>query len=688
MEKYRAELVTELKTRSIAKRISEREAFFEIYCEKLEESEILEDYHYLFFKGKGKRNSTIQIDGYVYHEIDQKLTLFAIPELTYYEDVTLTRTEAEAIFKKAKAFFFDADRLISSAEESSEGYGLAWDIVNNKMDVKILELFLLTDNIKSNAINVIESTYEDKIRVDYSIFDITRMKAMDESATGREPLEINLFDEFECEGIPVLPASETSEYSAYLSNIPGELLARMYDKYQSRLLEGNVRSFLQTRGKVNKGMRNTILREPEMFFAYNNGIAATAEEISFSLDGTKIIGFKALQIVNGGQTTASLASAWVNDTRHGSRETIKKIFVPMKVSVVTPDVAQDLVPNISKYANSQNKVSDADLESNHEFHRIIEEKSRRIIAPAVGGAQFGTYWYYERANGQYKQETYKATEANRKKFKAANPQDQMFKKVDLAKFYNIFLQKPHIASAGAQKSFMKFTAWMIPKWNKNRNFVNDDFYRRVVSLAILFKKSDYLVKNQTWYDSYKANIVAYTLSAIFHRVEVEYPNLTIDLSQIWKNQDITIGWRKQIQNVSKIMYEHLVSSERTVENVTEWAKREISWQVAKEIKFNLDPSFVNELIDNKYIRNQYDAAVREQKEVNELTALVDVYNYGESFWKEVEDWGDREKIWNTQDRSFLKIATNIESGGKQPTDKQAVKILQVLAKARLESYPN
>lgn len=687
MEKYRAELVTEMKARSISKRISDREAFFEIYCEKLEESEIVEDYHYLFFKGKGKKNLNIQIDGYVYHEIDQKLTLFAIPDLTYYEDVTLTRTEADILFKRAKAFFFDAERLIANAEESSEGYGLALDIINNKMDVKILELFILTDNVKSNAINVIESTYEVGVRVDYSIFDITRMKAMDDSSTGRETLEINLFEEFECEGIPILPASKTSEYSAYLCNIPGELLARMYDKYQSRLLEGNVRSFLQTRGKVNKGMRNTILREPEMFFAYNNGIAATAEEMSFSSDGTKIIGFKAFQIVNGGQTTASLANAWVNDTRHGSKETIKKIFVPMKVSVVTSDIAQDLVPNISKYANSQNKVSDADLESNHEFHRVIEEMSRRIMVPAVGGAQFGTYWYYERANGQYKQETYKASEANKKKFKATNPQEQMFKKVDLAKYYNIYLQKPHIASAGAQKSFLKFTMWMIPKWNKNQNFVNDDFYKKMISLAILFKKADYLVKNQSWYDSYKANIVAYTLSAIFHKIEVDHPNLTIDLLQIWKNQDITVGWKKQIQMVSKIMYDHLVSPKRTVENVTEWAKRESSWEIAKEIKYDLDISFVNELLDNKYILTQQDAAVREQKEFNEMTALMDVYNYGEHFWKDVENWGSLEKIWNIQDRSFLRIATNIESGGRQPTDKQAVKILQILEKARLESYP-
>lgn len=309
--------------------------------------------------------------------------------------------------------------------------------------------------MKSDAINIIESTIEKNIRVDYSIYDLSRMKLIDESVNGKEPLIIDLWEDFQAEGIPVLPASKTNDYQAYLCNIPGELLAKMYNRYQSRLLEGNVRSFLQTKGKVNKGIRNTIINNPEMFFAYNNGIAATAEaiEISQNKEGLVITGFKSLQIVNGGQTTASLANSWENDTKLNSIEQIKKIFVPMKVSVVSQKSAEELIPNISRYANSQNKVSDADLASNHPFHRKVEELSRRLHAPAVDGVQFGKYWYYERANGQYRQETYKATETSKKKFELRNPKNQMFKKVDLAKYYNIYLQKPHIASLWFSKKF-------------------------------------------------------------------------------------------------------------------------------------------------------------------------------------------------------------------------------------------
>ncbi len=168
-----------------------------------------------------------------------------------------------------------------------------------------------------------------------------------------------------------MPASSTDDYTAYLCNIPGTVLATLYNTYGGRLLEGNVRSFLQTKGKVNKGIRNTILNNPDMFFAYNNGIAATAYSMNADIiEGvTYITEITALQIVNGGQTTASLAMASLKDKRDGSTEKILKIFVPMKLSIVSPEKAQELIPNISRYANSQNKVSDADLWSNHYHHR-------------------------------------------------------------------------------------------------------------------------------------------------------------------------------------------------------------------------------------------------------------------------------------------------------------------------------
>ncbi|MCX2456318.1 AIPR family protein [Lacticaseibacillus nasuensis] len=688
MDTYREELVSDIKSLAATDTASDREAFFQIYCEKLDEAELIEDYEYLYFNGKGSRNRIIQIDGYAYNELDERLSLFVIPPLAYYQESSLTRTEADNLFTRAKMFYFQADNVIQNAEESSAGYGLARDIQSGRLSVRVLELIILTDAVKSTQIDSIPSEVVDGIRVDYTIFDITRMQQLDDTANAKEPVVIDLKADFNSDGIPMLPASKTDKYAAYLCNVPAVLLVRLYERYQSRLLEGNVRSFLQTRGKVNKGIRRTILTEPEMFFAYNNGIAATAETIKVEQtpSGPKIVGFTSLQIVNGGQTTVSLASAWSNDIKLESHKQIAKIYVPMKISVISPDAVQDLIPEIAKYANSQNKISDADLASNHKFHQQIEKLSRTILAPAVGGNQFGTHWYYERANGQYRQETYKLTPSARKQFEAQNPKAQMFRKVDLAKYINVYLEKPQKVSAGAQKNFTVFSDWMLKQWEKNENFANEDFFKQAVALAILFKQADYIVKNQTWYDSYKANIVAYTLAAIFHKVRESYKDLVVDFRQIWKNQRISQAWRDQIAVTAYLMYQHLINPNRTVENVTQWAKRDTAWQQAKAIDFDLNDAFVKELISKQYVATETQSAAREQKQQSEMDALVTVVNYGSAFWREVQAWGMEQKIWNVKDNSFLKLAIDMDTG-KIPTDKQAVKILQVLEKARNESFP-
>ena len=163
--------------------------------------------------------------------------------------------------------------------------------------------------------------------------------------------------------------------------------------------------------------------------------------------------------------------------KENSEEQIKKIFVPMKLSIVTPENAVELIPEISKYANSQNKVSDADLSANHPFQIRMEDLSRRITAPAVKGNQFGTYWYYERAKGQYRQETYKYSKSAKKQFDARHPKEQMFTKTDLSKYINIKLLKPYLASAGNQKSFSGFASWLNDQWEKNQDQFNENFYK-------------------------------------------------------------------------------------------------------------------------------------------------------------------------------------------------------------------
>ncbi len=687
---YYKNLVEKIHANSSIDLISDKEEFLEYVSDALVEAEEIEEpIEFLPFEGIGERgHKKIQIDGYFYNELDNYLSIYiAVPFSYEKQPQTLTTTEANKYFLRAKAFIDEAPFIVKTAEESAPAYGLAVDIIQKYNGIRKFNIILLTNLNRSKSIKQFNPVEVNGIPVEFQIWDVQRLYLLEESKTGKEDIIIDL-KQFTSQGIPCLPASKTADYIAYLCNIPGILLAELYNKYGSRLLEGNVRSFLQTKGKVNKGIRNTILNAPDMFFAYNNGIAATASSIEIEDNNgcCYITKLTALQIVNGGQTTASLAMALLKDQKDNSEEKLKHIFVPMKLSIVSPEKAQELIPNISRYANSQNKVSDADLWSNHPFHVRMEEISRRLIAPAAKGNQFGTYWYYERANGQYKQETYKATSSERKHFETQNPKNQMFKKTDLAKYMNIQHCLPHIASAGGQKSFAKFAEWISKQWEKDDTVFNDGYFRQVVAMAILFKEADKIVKKQPWYNSYKANIVAYTLSIIIHTVKEKYPDYAIDFRSIWARQELSDAWVEQIECLSKEVYEFLVDEMRPVENVTEWAKREACWSRAKMIPVYLTREFINELVNENIAKEEAKLDQKIQKETNKINAMVDVANYGVENWKFLVEWNTTHKVLSPKDLEFIKLAVLMESG-KFPSEKQCAVILQVLEKARMDGFP-
>jgi len=262
--------------------------------------------------------------------------------------------------------------------------------------------------------------------ISYNIWDISRLHRLVTSRQGKEDIVIDLIESFG-ESLPCLPAHiDTNAYQSYLIVMPGKMLAMLYDEYGARLLEKNVRCFLQFRVNVNKGIRNTIRNDPEMFFAYNNGITATAEEIDFDQSNGmhKIRKLKNLQIVNGGQTTASIFSAKKKD-----RMNLDKIFVQVKLSIIDPERSVEVVPKISEYANSQNKVNAADFFANHPYHIRMEEFSRRLWARPKEGELRQTKWFYERARGQYLDAQAHLTPASRKNSRVNIPKPRCLQKL-------------------------------------------------------------------------------------------------------------------------------------------------------------------------------------------------------------------------------------------------------------------
>lgn len=349
LESFRQSILQEVHVNASQNGTFPRDEFLALYTEELIEAEEFVDFEPVQYDGSGSRNKHLQIDGYYYDDLEQSLGLFICDFSDSEVTETVTRGDAETSFRREEAFVQDAlsGFIQKHAEESSPGYGLAVDISGRYKDVRKYKFYLITDKVLSKRITGIPGSKLGKAETEYSIWDISRLQGIRESKTGKEDIVIHLSD-FGVEGIPCLKASESEDYTAYLCNIPGKVLADMYNHYGSRLLEGNVRSFLSVRGKINKGIRNTILNDPAKFFAYNNGIAATAYAIQTeqgfsSLMITEITG---LQIVNGGQTTASLANALIKDKARANN--LQNIYVPMKLSVVSPENAVTLIPDIAR----------------------------------------------------------------------------------------------------------------------------------------------------------------------------------------------------------------------------------------------------------------------------------------------------------------------------------------------------
>ena len=649
--------------------------------------EVSDDIHYCYYEGFGlDSRKKILIHGYSYNDYDGCLNLYVVTPPVYDNDsLTLTSDEITRYFNRCKTFITDADYTAENAEESHPAYGLAIDIRDRKFEgLHGYKLNIVSDRFITRNYKVPQPDICRGHKLEFSIIDMERIHQLENSLNGKGNLVIDIAELTSGNGIPCMMANSTDDYVSYLCNIPGRVLADIYNTYGSRLLEGNVRSFLQKRNKVNAGIRQTILKEPDNFFVYNNGITATASDVEFADDnGFKVISkITDLQIVNGGQTTASLASCLLTDKKEGSVDKISKIFVPMKLTIVSYDKAMDLIPNIAKYANSQNKVTEADLQSNSGFHVKMEEISRRLTTPVLEGRSYGTYWFYERARGQYKQSTYKKTDSERKKFERINPRAQLLSKTDFAKYIAVKDMMPEIASLGGEKAFFKVNEKISSRWKKTPDEFNDTFYQEIVCIAILYKDVDNLVKKQG--RNYKANINAYTVSLFLYLVATQFQNYKLDYKEIWSKQAVPELIHDELAALTDYVYEELVDENRPVENVTEWAKREICWSRMKNRQLQLNPKIIEHLISNQEYEAQQNSAKSKDREITEDQAMMEVIRYGSPNWDKLLLWNQDTRLFTDKEVSIIKAATNM-SRGRFPTAKQCIVIIRCLDKARKEA---
>lgn len=619
------------------------------------------------------RSYGLQLNAYAINEDVTSMDIFVSVLSDADSPKSISQTDIDAAIKRGIQLYQKAiNDLYASFEKDNDAYEFAITINKNKTTIKTVRICALTNGLVKPI--PFKNITLGNAEISFGIWDIDRLYRCVTSGKMRETIEIDLLDKFGIT-IPCIENTASDKYSVYLAIIRGDLLATLYEEYRDRLLEKNVRSFLQVKGAVNKGIRDTLRDEPDMFLAYNNGISVTAEGVEIIRDQNgkpSIKSIRDMQIVNGGQTTASIFNAY-KDKKISSD--LSRVFVQMKLSVISaPDNMDIIVPRISAFANTQNKIQVADFSANDPFHRRVEELSRTIWAPAQNGMR-PVNWFYERARGQYADMLAReSTPAKKKLFKDTHP---VFTKTDLSKYENTWDQLPYFVSEGAQKNFRRFTI----RLSERKGFLPDEnYYNNLIAKAILFRQTEKIVSQQQ-YGGYRANIVTYTIALLSYLTAQ-----TIDLSRIWKTQSLSDELKKEIVAVSAVVHECITNPPGGA-NISEWCKKEACWSAIKECGYTISDALKSELItvsrqdEEALSMNSISSITEEEKKIIDSAAEV-----SPEIWFELSKWAKETSNFQPWLRSMLFSVGTLVGRGKKPSLKQAKHALDALEKAQEKGF--
>lgn len=675
IERFYENLLDEISMASEAETYGwEAQDFFTaVVLEYLEESGEVDSPVICPFRGYG-----LQLNAYAFSEDYENVDIFVSVFNRSESLQSVSRNDIDAAIKRGIQLYRKATNdLYTSFEKDNDVYGFAITIHDKKSLIKNVRIIALTNgNTKPITLNPI--TIEG-VEISFSVWDIDRLYRFTTSGKMRETIEIDFSESFGLT-IPCIENTTSEKYSVYLAIMSGELLSALYEQYGLRLLERNVRSFLQVKGAVNKGIRDTLKNEPEMFLAYNNGISVTAESVEIVRDHNgkpSIKKIRDMQIVNGGQTTASIFNAKKDKKINAD---LSRVFVQMKLSVIgSSENMDEIVPKISAYANTQNKIQVADFSANDPFHRKIEELSRVIWAPAQSGEK-SKNWFYERARGQYSDMLSKETTTLRRKaFKELHP---LFTKTDLAKYECTWDQLPYQVSEGAQKNFKKFTVQL----SERGNFLPDEkYYQRLIAKAILFRRTEKLVQEQQ-YGGYRANIVTYTLAYLSYKTAQR-----IDLEAICKNQALSPALERSIIAVSKFVHE-IITNPPGGANIGEWCKKAKCWESVKEHPYVIPEELSKELISvdrttpvlSKAVgaeSSSFNAATEE-----EIQVINQVSSISASTWYALSKWAKETNNFQGWQRSIAFSVGQTLARGKKPSYKQSVQAIKMYDEAKSKGF--
>jgi hypothetical protein len=577
-----------------------------------------EDYNESYLVNESDEN--LKLNAYTINESGERLQLFIIDESTITEQQEIEellishRSIYEEQFKRTDRLIKKAfkGQLFDSIQDSGNVKVLASELESvegiNKFDV--IEIFLISLTIttsfkgKTPQLNQLYFKEEKIIRnyIDKSekkqkeililkkLVDLNFLFNVLVSQGHREILTIDFEKTFNY-SIEAIKAAEDSNFESYLCVLKADVLADIYRQYSSRLLEKNVRSFLDFRG-VNKGIRETIRKEPEKFIAYNNGLTITATNIKTSEHKRKLYieSLTDFQIVNGGQTTATIYFSKKDGLD------ISKVNVMAKINVAkqTDEKKLDeLIDNISKFSNAQSKVSTVDLKSRNPQLIKIKTLSDSVLTPS------GNKWFFERSKGEFSTLLKKAGN-NKNRVKKEFPNERKFSKEQMAKFYSAWGTEPYMVKKGGERIFRHFIEQLSPEDESKMPIINRDYYEDIISKIILFREMEELhgTRNNA-IGQIRSAVIPYSLSVVYQYTD-EKKN-KFDMSKIWKKEGLEDDLSKFLYDLMLLINE-LIKKYSLSDDLGEYSKKPELWNSIKkceEIKIFMN-SFNSIKILEKY----------------------------------------------------------------------------------------
>lgn len=403
------------------------------------------------------------------------------------DEYTVTNASKSILDTKIKEAIRFLEKTFSNEliNDVSEARDLQEQLIEQKKinNLERIDLCIITDSlIDQNNLpsKILLQNVDMECRIYY--WDIRRWDAIKRSKSKREPININFnSSDFNLYNVPYLHKSTGKSLDYYLTIFPGDLIADLYDIYNTRLLENNVRVFLSATQNANKGIRNTIGdnegADAFKFFSYNNGISATAE--SLEVENGRINKILDFQIVNGGQTTAS-----IHYSRKKDLNKLTEVYVAVKITALQKnDEYSKIVSKISQAANTQSSIATSDFYANDKQLVLLEQLA--LKNPTQNHLDRNIFYYFERMKGQYNvSKSSQGTPKQEKIWEDSYPKNLLFNKLDFSRWSNMLMELPYHAAEGSEKQFKTF---MENKYFERMD-LNLGSFKTLIGFGLMFKR--------------------------------------------------------------------------------------------------------------------------------------------------------------------------------------------------------